>query len=128
LGSEEVNIIIFLDKDPARAALQFQRMNLFDQNRTIWIQSAKEAISIIREYRGKIDIVSLGYDLTDLEYNHPARADNGLEVVRVLEKEDTKLYKDVRFIVHSWNTQQGNKMSRRLAAAGFRVLNRPFGS
>ena len=126
MGGEKV--IIFLDKDPARAALQYQRMKPEDQNRTVWIRTAREVISVIKEYQGNIDIISLGYDLTDLEYNHPGRTDCGLEVVRFLEKENPKDYEDVRFIIHSWNYDGSKKMACRLMSAGYNVLKHPFGS
>jgi hypothetical protein len=123
----EDSIIVFVEGDPTRAALQFQRMTPKDQNRTVWVNKVSEAIDYLKNYRERLDIVSMGYNLNDEEYNHPSREDCGLEIVRWLEKQPSSAYSHVRFIVHSWD-QQGVRMTNRLRACGYSVILKPFGS
>jgi len=124
----EDTIILFLEGDPSRAALQFQRMKPEDQARTFWVRTVPETIDTLKSYRERLDIVSLGYDLNDLEYNHPSREDCGMEVVRWLEAQDAAEYSHTRFIVHTWNAEAGKKMTKRLRAKKYRALHVPFGS
>ena len=124
----EDSIIVFVEGDPQRAALQFQRMTPADQNRTFWVKSVPEAIDMLKNYRERLDIVSMGYNLNGEEYNHPSREDCGLEIVRFLEKKKPETYAHVRFIVHSWAFLSGAKMANRLRAHGYNVLSKPFGS
>ncbi len=124
----EDSVIIFLDDDPTRAALQFQRMNKHDQERTFWVQTVKETVDMFKDYRERLDIVSLGYDLNDKKYNHPSREDSGMEVIRWLEKQYSASYSHVRFIIHSWNLSMGIKMAARLREKGYKVILVPFGS
>jgi hypothetical protein len=125
----EDKIIVFLDDDPSRAALQFQRMNKQDQERTFWVKTVPEMLDMLKNYRARLDIVSLGYNLNGGECPaHPASEDCGLEVVRWLEKQPSELYSHVRFIVHTWNPVAGVKMATRLRGQGYKVIRVPFGS
>ena len=120
-------IIVFLDDDPSRAALQFKRMNKEDQHRTFWVQTVKDTLNLLRDYRLRLDIVSLGYGLNGNSPIHPASDKCGMEVVRWLEKQPSSLYSHTRFIIHTWNIKAGVKMTQRLRAKGYKVLNVPFG-
>lgn len=122
----EDSIIVFLESDPQRAALQFQRMNQQDQNRTFWVSTVPEVIDMLENYRERLDIVSLAYNLNDLEYNHPSREDCGMEVIRWLERSSSD-YSHVRFIVHTWD-RAGVKMANRLRTHGYKVIHVAFGS
>ncbi len=123
----EDKIILFLEDDPNRAALQFQRMNKADQERTFWVKTVPETIDMLKNYRERLDIVSLDHDLGGRQYVHAAREDCGTEVVRWLESKDSMLYSHVRFIIHSHNTNAAVKMATRLQVKGYRVLYMPFG-
>lgn len=124
----EDSVIVFLDDDPNRAALQFQRMTNDDKSRTFWVQNVAETIDMLKRYRERLDIVSLDHDLGGETYVHTGREDCGMEIVRWLEKQDAKRYSHVRFIVHSWNIPAGMKMTKRLQDKGYRVVRVPFGS
>lgn len=121
------SVIVFLDDDPARAALAFQRMKPADQGRTFWVQTVEEAIEMLKSYRERLDIVSLDHDLGGQTYVYSGRDDCGMEVVRWLEKQNPTEYSHVRFIVHTWNHPAGIVMARRLRARGYRVIRAPFG-
>lgn len=118
---------MFVEGNPQRAALQFQRMTPEDQNRTFWVKTVPEAIDMLENYRERLDIFSMAYNLNGEEYNHPSREDCGLEIVRWLEKQPSSPYSHVRFIVHSWD-RAGVKMTTRLRTRGYRVMNVAFGS
>lgn len=121
------SILVFLDDDPARAALAYQRMTPADQNRTFWVQTVDETIDILKEYRERLDIVSLDHDLGGQKFVYSGRSDTGMEVVRWLEKQDPADFAHVRFVIHTWNLPAGVVMTRRLRARGYRVIRAPFG-
>jgi hypothetical protein len=123
----EDSVIVFLEGSSSRAALQFSRMTEQNKARTFWVKTVPEALDMLTRYKSRLDIVSLGYNLNDEEYNHPAREDTGLEVIRWLEKQDSKQYSHVKFIVHS-HSQFATKMASRLRIKGYRVIRVPFGS
>lgn len=124
----EDSVIVFLDDDPKRAALQYQRMSKIDQERTFWVTTVAETIDMLERYRERLDVVFLDYDLTGTGYAHPASEYNGLEVVRWLERRDSSLYSHCRFVVHTWHLEVGRKMVKRLTEKGYRASLRPFGS
>jgi ActR/RegA family two-component response regulator len=124
----EDGVIVFMDDDPKRAALQYQRMSKRDQERTFWVTTVAETIDMLEMYRERLDVVFLDYDLTGTGYSHPASEDNGLEVVRWLEKRDSSSYSHCRFVVHTWYQEMGQKMVKRLTEKGYRASLRPFGS
>lgn len=125
---ESDKIIVFLDDDMNRAALLYQRMSKYDQERTFWVKTVVEAIDVLKEYRRRLDIVFLGYNLSGNEtVVHPANENSGMEVVRWLEKCSLERYLHVRFIVHTWDIAAGIKMTKRLRNKGYRVIRVPFG-
>lgn len=125
MGGEK--IIVFLEADHNRAAVQYQRINKVDRARTFWVRTAKETIDILKDYRESLDIVSLEHDLSGGPINLSASENCGMEVVRWLEKQNSEQYFHVRFIVHTWNIKAGKKMAFRLWKQGYRVIRVPFG-
>ena len=123
--------ILWLDDDPNRAALAYQRSKPKDRERTIWCTTVEEAIITLRDYKDLLTMVSLDHDLGGEHYMHPAREDSGTEIVRYLErlykKEQLGNLKNVHYRIHSWNVDAGNNMYRRLKAIGLRVDYLPFG-
>lgn len=120
-------VILFLDDDPHRAALMYQRMNQEDRRRTIWVTTAQEAIDVLRDYRKRLIYVFLDHDLGGETYQHSGREDCGMEVIRYLEKQDISAFDSCKFIVHSWNIYAAKKMTDRLKACGYKVTMQPFG-
>jgi hypothetical protein len=124
----EDSVIVFLDDDANRTAVLYQRMAKKDQERTFWVQTADETLDMLKRYRERLDIVSLDHDLGGETYVHTGREDCGMEVVRWLEKQEAAQYAHVRFVIHSWNIPAGQKMTARLRACGYRVIQSPFGT
>lgn len=124
-------MILFLDDDPARAALAYQRFKPTDRERVIWCQTAEEAICTLRDYKDKLTAVMLDHDLGGEHYVHTAREDCGMEVVRYLEKLAKKNelggLKNAHYRIHTWNVDSGNVMYRRLKGIGLKVEYLPFG-
>jgi len=124
-------MILFLDDDPCRAALAYQRFKPTDREKTIWCSTVEEAICTLKDYKDLITFVSLGHDFGGKKYVHPAREDSGTEIVRFLEK----LYKsgelgglkNAYFRVHSWNIDAGNNMYKRLKGIKLKTDFVPFG-
>jgi len=126
---ETDKIIVFLDNDQNRAALLYQRMNKRDQERTFWVKTVVEAIDVLKEYKHRLDIVSLGYNLKGYEISvHPASEESGMEVIRWLEKQPIEVYSHVKFVIHTWDVPIGIKMTNRLKEKGYNVIRVPFGS
>lgn len=121
------DLIIFLDDDPHRAALMCQRMTKEDRHATMWVQTAEEAVSVLKDYEARIRQVHLDHDLGGYRNMHPGDDKSGMEVVRYLEKKDPKCFGGCEFIVHSWNVYAGKKMVERLESKGYKVKFRPFG-
>lgn len=119
-------IILFLDARPERAAIMYQRMSSEDQSRTFWTSTVPDALTVLQDYRDRIDCFYLEYALEGDDYVHPSREDCGMEVVRWLEKQDSTKY-SCRIIVHTWNIRAGVKMATRLLAAGYDAGHVPFG-
>lgn len=122
----EDGVILFLDDNPNRAALMYQRMTHEQQQHTFWVTTAEEAIDVLKNYRARLELVFLDHDLGGRTYVHSAREDCGMEVVRFLEKQDPKTY-TCDFIVHSWNIDAAVKMASRLNAHGYKAKQTPFG-
>lgn len=121
-------VIIFLDDDPFRAALAYQRMPKEVSRKVIWCKTAQEVISILEdeEYIKRLETIHLDHDLEGV-YQDPCEKNCGMEVVRFIETLDPKVLKHVRFNVHSWNNHQAIKMIQRLKKLGLRVEYNPFG-
>jgi len=123
-------VIIFLDDDPNRAALMYQRMKIVDRDRTMWCQTADQTIEALKSEMKRLHQVHLDHDLGGQTYVDSRREDTGMEVVRWLEKRsESELFwfKKAEWRVHTWNPPAGERMTERLRALGFQVVYRPFG-
>jgi len=123
----EDKILVFLDADPGRAAVHYQRISVVDQQRTFWVRTVPETLDILMNYRERLEIVSLDHDLNGETYVHSGREDCGMEVVRWIEKRNPADYSHVQFVVHSWNENSGPRMVARLQKAGYKAELSPFG-
>ena len=79
-------MILFMDDDPARAVLAYNRMKPEDRSKTIWCMTAKEAIITLQDYKDSLTAVMLDHDLEGESFVNSKREDCGMEVVRFLEK------------------------------------------
>ena len=126
-------MILFLDDDPLRAVLAYERMVKEDRDQTIWCKTAEEAIQTLWDYRNTLTKIMLEHDLNGEDYVNIKRNDCGMEVVRFLEslyKENLNeflKFRQIRFIVHTWNSVAGIKMCSRLKALHLNVHYIPFG-
>jgi len=126
-------VILFLDDEPQRAVLAYNRMSVADRNDTMWCTTAEEAIEAIWSYRDVLKKVSLDHDLEGQEYMNTKREDSGMEVIRFLEKkarkepEEFKKLEDTLFIIHSWNSHAAPIMRERLSNLGLNSVWIPFG-
>ena len=127
-------MILFLDDDPKRAVLAYQRMIPEDQNNTIWCKTVEEAVTTLRDYSSELTMVRLEHDLEGLPYANTKSEESGMEVIRYLErlsrKEPEKIeeMKEIQFVVHTWNDHAGPIMVDRLTKLGFKVDFIPFGN
>lgn len=124
-------MILFLDGSPERAALAYQRFKPEDREKTIWCSTVEEAICTLQDYKDRLTRVMLDHDFGGERFVHPAREDSGTEIVRYLERLSKKgelgNLKTVKYRIHSWNTDAGNNMYRRLKAIGLKCEYVPFG-
>lgn len=124
---------LFLDDDPNRAALAYQRMTPEDQEKTIWCKTAEEAIITLRDYKHQLTKVMLDHDLGGEKYVNVKREDSGMEIVRWLERQAKneaafRPFLSVEFIVHSYNSYAGPKMVERMRKLGLLSFYIPFGT
>ncbi len=130
----EIAVILFLDDNPQRAVLAYNRMSVTDREHTIWCMTAKEAIQTVWDYRNNLTKVSLDHDLGGQQYVNTKREDCGMEVVRFLENkarkepEEFKKLEGTLFIIHSWNSHAAPIMRERLSTLGLNSVWIPFGS
>jgi hypothetical protein len=122
-------VILFLDDDPNRAALAYQRWSEERRSNTIWCTTAEECLSVLQD----------DYDLTEAHLDHDLggatfvdtrREDCGMEVVRWLENrtpKQLKKFEKCQFICHSWNIGAGRTMTERLKKIGLQATQLPFG-
>ncbi len=126
-------MILFLDPDPKRAVLAFQRMNEEDQSSTIWCKTVTEAQTTLWNYREELTEVYLEHDLGEHAYANTRSEESGMEIVRYLEKLSVHhdnvfgAYRKIRWTVHTWNDHAGPIMVERLRKIGLGVLYKPFG-
>jgi hypothetical protein len=121
-------MILFMDDDPKRAALAYQRFSEEDRNNTIWCKTAAEAIDILENY--EVSRAYLDHDLGGERYVNSGRVDCGMEVVRWIERrsaDELEKLKNCEFIVHSWNIPAAEMMTRHLQDTGLKVRQIPFG-
>lgn len=121
-------MILFLDNDPQRAVLAFNRMSEEDRANTIWCRTVEEAIATLRDYCPQLTRVHLEHDLGEEKFANTKREDCGMEIVRFLERTKTSFSFDhVKFIIHTWNDHAGRVMLERLTKLGLYVEWTPFG-
>lgn len=121
-------MILFLDDDPHRAALAYNRFTEEKRNNTIWCTTAAEAIDILENY--DLEEAHLDHDLGGEHFVHSAREDCGMEVIRWIEHRSTderEKLKKTTFTIHSWNINAAMGMERRLKVLGLKVKRIPFG-
>ncbi len=126
-------MILFLDPDPKRAVLAFQRMTPEDRDKTIWCKTVLEAQTTLWNYRGELTRVHLEHDLGEQPYMNTASEESGMELVRFLEmtaKQYGPEFADfkAKFIVHTWNEHAGPIMLKRLLNIGLKTEWIPFGT
>ncbi len=121
-------MILFLDDDPYRAALAYQRWPEDKKSNTIWTRTAEEAIDVLRDY--ELSEAHLDHDLGGEHFVNSAREDCGMEIVRWLESRPTaelQKFLTCKFTVHSWNIPAGREMTERLTKLGLKATQTPFG-
>ena len=124
-------IILFLDDSPERAAITFQRWPDAKRERTVWTETAAQAIDCIDKLRGRIEEAHLDHDLGGMKIQHSGAENCGMSVVRFMEKmnaDELKEFDHTIFVVHSWNIPANQSMTKRLKELGLRVISRPFGN
>ncbi len=121
-------MILFLDDDPYRAALAYQRWPENKKSNTIWTRTTEEAIGVLRDY--ELTEAHLDHDLGGEHFVNSAREDCGMEIVRWLESRSSaelQKYLTCKFTVHSWNIPAGREMTERLTKLGLKATQTPFG-
>lgn len=127
-------MILWLDPDPKRAVLAFQRMTPEDREQTIWAKTFLEGQTSIWNYRNELTRVHLEHDLGEQPYQNTASEESGMEIVRYLEKLEKHSYpeffelKKIKWIVHSWNEHAAPIMIERMTNIGLKVEWVPFGT
>jgi hypothetical protein len=127
-------MILFLDPDPLRAALAFQRMNKEDQSNTIWAKTYEEAQTTLWNYRDELTEVHMEHDLSGTPYMNTRSEESGMELVRYLEKLSVHhddvfgAYQLIKWVVHTYNDHAGPIMVERLRKIGLKVDWIPFGT
>ena len=126
-------MILFVDPDPKRAVLAFQRMTPEDRNNTIWAKTYLEAQTTIFNYRNELTRVHLEHDLGEQPFMNTASEESGMEIVRYLENLAKHSYPEfeplmsVKWVIHTWNGHAGLIMVERLRNIGLDVEYKPFG-
>ncbi len=126
-------MILFLDPNPQRAVLAFNRMTPEDRENTIWCKTFLEAQTTLFNYRNELTRVHLEHDLGEQPYMNTASEESGMEVVRYLERLVKHSYPEfepllrVHFVIHTWNEHAGPLMVERLRKIGLGVDYTPFG-
>lgn len=127
-------VILFLDDDPLRAALAYNRWPESKRDRVVWTTTAYETIRTIKEYEDTLEEINLDHDLGGEHWVSSGRPDSGMEVVRFFEElfhtdmEQFNKYKNVSFVIHSWNLPANFEMTDRLGKLGLKAVSQPFGA
>ena len=122
--------ILWLDDDPNRAAVTYQRWPKDKCDNTIWCSTAKDAIFVLKDYGPDMAEAHLDHDLGGETYVNSERDDCGMAVVRWLEslsKEERKMFEGTLFICHDHNLLAGFNMVSRLKKIGLIAKQIPFG-
>jgi hypothetical protein len=126
-------VILFLDKEPNRAVLAYNRMREVDRDKTIWCRTAEEAVCTFWDYRRVLEKAFLEHDLGDVSYANTGSPECGMEIVRFLEgkakkePEEFEHLKKVKVTIHTWNEHAGPIMVDRLMKIGLSAEWKPFG-
>jgi hypothetical protein len=124
----ERDLVMFLDDDPNRAALAYQRMPEDELPATVWTKTAAETIDVLKDYAERLKKIYLDHDLEGCGYMNSNNELSGMEIVRFLEKQDCKRFSGCKIVVHSHNDYAGTKMVERLNKAGYSAKYHPFGT
>lgn len=127
-------MLLFVDRSPERAALAYQRMVPSARDRTIWCQTAEEAVKVLEDYSESLEAVMMDYDLSSGEYITPPEPETGMAIVKTLvwfsseSPEEFESYKDIKFIIHTHDEHKGKKMVEMLRKIGIKDARyQPFG-
>jgi len=105
-----------------------------ERDAVIWCTTVEETIITLWDYRDTLEKAMLDHDLGGAQYVNSKREDCGMEIVRHLEKlskselEEFEKFKKTQFIIHTFNTYAGLKMTERLIKIGLMAIYRPFGT
>jgi hypothetical protein len=69
---EERDLTLFMDDDPKRAALAYQRMPEDELPATVWCKTAAETIDVLGDYAFRLKKVYLDHDLEGVLYMNSA--------------------------------------------------------
>ncbi len=119
-------MILFLDDNPNRAAIAYQRWSKDRSSNTIWCTEAHQAISTLKDY--EIKEAHLDHDLEGRSFVNSSHDNTGMEVIRWLEKYDNlNKFSGTLFIIHSHNFPAAIQMVKRLQTLKLKVKCIPFG-
>lgn len=93
----------------------------------VGVRTAKDCIYMLQRYKDRndrLDILSLDHDLGGTVFQSSDSPECGMEVVRYLETHRCRIG---QVIVHSLNWTAAIEMVKRLRAAGYSTVYRPFG-
>lgn len=127
-------MILFLDDDPNRAAIAYNRMTSEHQDNTIWCKTVEEAILTLKDYKDRLYLVDLDHDLEGKQYQHTNSPECGMEIVRWLEElarkseKEFEIYTTIPFTIHSYNEFAAPEMVDRLQKIGCKAKWVPFGT
>ena len=119
---------VLIVEDDERRMVYFDAW--FANDNMDWAPTAEEGIELLKQ-NDDYDLVCLDHDLAathyaDLEHSATTAEGTGRDVADYLAKAVTENKPFV--IVHSWNPHGAAAMRDTLKAAGFWVIQRPFGS
>lgn len=123
-------LILWVDDSSSRAAIAYQRMSVDKRNSVMWCRTAAEAISILGDpkYREELVEVYLDHDLEGPYYQNTLDSNCGMEVVRFIEKQNSKEFEHILFTIQSWNGFASQMMKEHLEKLGLKVTYKPFGT
>lgn len=118
-------MLLWLDRDPNRAALAYSRFSAEKKNSTIWCTQVAEALDVLKNY--DVTEVHMGHRLSAEEVIGPC-SNCTMQLVNWLVKRRSPKLKGIRFTVHTHNRKAGQRMTDRLNAAGYSCRYVPFGT
>jgi hypothetical protein len=111
--------VLFLDDDPARAAVF-----LSENPQAVWVQTVPECLARLVE---TWDEVHLDHDLGGKTFVDMNEIDCGMEVIRWLCKEPRDHLRQALFFIHTHNSIAGLFMVLQMRSSGYKAEFRPFG-